>query len=237
LQDPKTAVALDDSASPSEGAAEEPLPEATYSLASTETTSQSVRFSTMSPAQCRAELRKRKIQVGRAAKATPGVATPVRIAGPVGKVRVVTPGPKSIYGVLDCRLLVVLAELEPALLALSVDQVYVDNFYRPHAHLPGRKSPSQHAFGLAIDIDGFHLTDGTVLRIEADFHGVLGGPVCGADAAFSERNRKSVLLRNIVCELSRRRVFNYLLTPNYDAAHRNHIHADIKRNSHDHVVR
>ncbi|MGC4065536.1 MAG: extensin family protein [Polyangiaceae bacterium] len=215
----------------------EPLPNATYSLVTADTTSDSLRISGISPAQCRAELRKRKIQVGRAAKATPGVATPVRITGPLGKLRVVTPGPKSVYGVLDCRLLLVLAELEPVFVELSVDQIYVDNFYRPHARLPGRNAPSQHAFGLAIDIDGFRMTDGTVLRIEEDFHGVLGAPVCGADAEFSERSRKAILLRNIVCELSRRRVFNYLLTPNYDAAHRNHIHADIKRNCRDHVVR
>jgi hypothetical protein len=214
------------------------LPKATYQTYQSDGDAQrSTRFSELSPAQCRAELRKRKIAVGRAMKPTPSVATPVRIVGPLGKVRIVTPGPKSIYGVLDCRLLLVLAELQPVFAELAIDQVYVDNFYRPRARLPGRNSPSQHSYGLAVDIYGFRLTDGTVLKIEEDFHGVVGGAVCGADAAFSEQNRKSVLLRNIVCELSRRRAFNYLLTPNYDAAHRNHIHADIKRNCREHVVR
>jgi hypothetical protein len=120
---------------------------------------------------------------------------------------------------------------------MSVVEVYVDNFYRPKAHLPGKKSPSQHAFGLAIDIAGFGLSDGTVLNIERDFGGVLGEAVCGANAGFSNRTRSSVLLRNIVCELAKLRAFNYLLTPNHDAAHHNHLHGDIKRNIRDYVVR
>jgi hypothetical protein len=120
---------------------------------------------------------------------------------------------------------------------MSVVEVYVDNFYRPKAHLPGKKSPSQHAFGLAIDIAGFGLSDGTVLNIERDFNGVVGEAVCGTNAGFSSRTRSSVLLRNIVCELAKLRAFNYLLTPNHDAAHHNHLHGDIKRNSRDYVVR
>jgi hypothetical protein len=195
------------------------------------------RFSRLQPWQCRAELRRRKLAVRAAGMPALGVASPVRIAGALGQIRVVTPGSKSVYGILDCRLLLLLAELEPVFVALSVREVYVDNFYRPKAHLPGKKSPSQHSFGLAIDIHGFGLTDGTVLNVEADFHGEIGGPVCGAAAAFSEITRKSVLLRNIVCELSMRRAFNYLLTPNHDTAHRNHLHGDIKRGAREHIVR
>jgi hypothetical protein len=130
-----------------------------------------------------------------------------------------------------------LSELGPTLTALSVKEVYVDNFYRPRAHLPGKKALSQHAFGLAIDIAGFGMKNGTHLNVERDFHGTLGAPVCGPEADMTEVNRESILLRNIVCELTRIGAFNYFLTPNHDAAHHNHLHGDIKLKARDHVVR
>jgi hypothetical protein len=195
------------------------------------------RFSSLQPWQCRDELRRRKIAVRVANLPARGVATPLRLVGPVGALRFVTPGQKSVYGILDCRLVLLLSELSSRLSVLSVKEVYVDNFYRPKAHLPGKKVPSQHALGLAVDIAGFGLSDGTVLNIERDFSGNIGAPVCGPDVVLSERTRQTVLLRNIVCELARLHAFNYLLTPNHDTAHRNHLHGDIKRSAREHVVR
>jgi hypothetical protein len=182
-------------------------------------------------------LKRRKLAVRAANLPAPGVASPLRLAGTVGPLRFVTPGVKSVYGILDCRLALLLSELGPTLAALNVKDVYVDNFYRPKARLPGKKALSQHALGLAIDIAGFGLVDGTVLNIERDFHGTIGAPVCGPEAAMSDGTRASVLLRNIVCELTRLGAFNYFLTPNHDVSHRNHLHGDIKRKTRDYVVR
>jgi hypothetical protein len=221
---------------------ERPLPERRY-LAALEPSNRHGKpladaFANLQSFQCRAELRKRKIVVRAANQPAPGVITPIRLAGTVGPLRFVTPGPKSPYGILDCRLAALFAELGSRLSSLSVKEVYVDNFYRRNAHLPGKKAlPSQHALGLAVDIAGFGLTDGTVLNVERDFHGAIGSPVCGPDAVLTEATRHAILLRNIVCEFARLGAFNYLLTPNYDVAHRNHLHADIKRNTRDHVVR
>ena len=83
------------------------------------------------------ELRRRRIAVQAANLPAPGVATPLRITGNMGEVRFVTPAVKSVYGILDCRMALLLSDLEPTLAALSVKEVYVDNFYRPKAHLPG----------------------------------------------------------------------------------------------------
>jgi hypothetical protein len=199
--------------------------------------SMSEQFANMQPWKCRLELRRRRIAVQAAKLPAPGVATPLRLAGNLGPIRFVTPGSKSVYGILDCRLALLLSELAPTLSTLSVKEVYVDNFYRPRAHLPGKKALSQHAFGLAIDIAGFGMTDGTRLNIERDFQGALGAPVCGSEALLFEATRESILLRNIVCKLARIGAFNYFLTPNYDAAHHNHLHGDIKSKTHDHVVR
>ncbi len=226
---------------PENGASPQALPEGTYSRPLENRASAGVplseKFANLQPWQCRKELLRRKIPVRGAGMPAPGVATPLRLRGPVGPVRFVTPNAKSKHGILDCRLALLIDEIAPHLAALSVEQVHVGNFYRPKSRLPSGNGRSQHAHGLAMDIFRFVLTDGTKLDIEPDFQGVLGKPVCGPGAAFSEKTREAVLLRNIVCELGRLGAFNYFLTPNYDVPHRNHLHADIKRGTRDHVVR
>ena len=195
------------------------------------------RYANLQPGACRAEVRRRRIMAVSAQGVALGVATPMRVTGALRGVRFVTPGPRSKHGILDCRLLLVLDELAAVLVEQGVAVVYVDGFYRPKAHLPGSKSPSQHAFGLAVDIHGFGMKDGTGLVIERDFAGGLGAPVCGADAMIQPESRASLTLRNVACAIARSKAFHYLLTPNYDAAHANHWHGDIKRGSKQHVLR
>jgi hypothetical protein len=197
----------------------------------------SSRYANLSPQACRAEVRRKKVQGVFATGMALGIATPMRLVGKLRDVRFVTPGPKSVHGMLDCRLVLLLDEVAEVLSAHDVTSVYVDGFYRPKAHLPGKKSPSQHAFGLAIDIHSFGMKDGRVLNVERDFAGRIGAPVCGEDAKVESERRESIELRNIVCALGRARVFNYLLTPNHDESHRNHLHGDIKRDGREQVVK
>ena len=167
-----------------------------------------------------------------------GIATPVRITGPLHGVRIISPGPKSVHGKLDCRLALLLDDLCAVLADVGVTAIHVDGFYRPKAHLPGkRRSPSQHSFGLAVDIHALGLSDGRTLVIERDFGGNIGDPVCGASARVEPETRDSIELRNIVCKIAAHRAFHYLLTPNHDLAHRNHLHCDIKRGARQHLVR
>lgn len=196
------------------------------------------RLASLSPAQCRAELQRRKLAIARAGGSTPGVATPVRLSGVLEGVRFLTPGRKSVYGVLDCRLSLVLAELAKLLAESGVAALHIDNMYRPRAHLPGSRKKSQHAYGMAVDIYGFTLADGTTLVVERDFHGTLGAPPCGPDARLApDSDTRALSLRNLFCTIARSRLFNYLLTPNYNEAHRDHIHLDIQRKTRAHVVR
>jgi hypothetical protein len=110
--------------------------------------------------------------------------------------------------------------------------------YRPRARLPGRRKKSQHAYGLAIDIYGFTLKDGTALVIERDFAGAIGGVPCGPEANVApDAPAATVSLRNLTCSIARARLFNHLLTPDYDAAHKNHLHADIARGGNEYTVR
>jgi len=73
--------------------------------------------------------------------------------------------------------------------------------------------------------------------VERDFGGQLGAPVCGETALVQPESRNSVDLRNIVCAMARAKAFHYLLTPNHDQAHANHVHGDIKRGGREHVIR
>jgi len=69
---------------------------------------------------------------------------------------------------------------------------------------------SEHAKGLAIDLAGFELADGTVVSVKKDWY--AGGK---AGAFLREVARSSC------------RVFNVVLTPNHDRFHTDHIHLDI----------
>lgn len=74
----------------------------------------------------------------------------------------------------------------------------------------GSSRLSQHALGLAIDIAGFRLSDGTTISVEHDW---------------SEPGPKRLFLRHVArraCEY-----FSVVLTPDSDADHHNHIHLDI----------
>jgi hypothetical protein len=199
--------------------------------------STATRLANLSTAQCSAELRKRGIKSKRAGKAAPGVASPLRLDAPLHGVRFVTPGQKSIYGILDCRLLLALDELAPRLAEQGVTEVRVDNMYRPHAKLPGQSKPSQHAYGLAVDIYGFTLTGGKRLEVEADWHGELGTPPCGPEGRLTEPVEASVTLRNLYCDVGRSGLFHHLLSPSYDLAHKNHLHFDIKRDSRELLIK
>jgi hypothetical protein len=68
---------------------------------------------------------------------------------------------------------------------------------------------SEHATANAIDIAGFTLADGTEIVIARDWHG--GGP----KAAFLRE------VRDGAC-----RLFSTVLSPDYNAAHANHLHLD-----------
>jgi hypothetical protein len=192
-------------------------------------TSPALRTANLSPAQCRAELGRRKIAVKGAGRPAPGVATPVRLAGTLSGVRFSTPSGKSPYGILDCRLVLALEAFARVLARHDVVEARIDNLYRPRARLPGRKKPSQHSYGLAADIMGFTLKDGRKLVVERDFGGALGTPPCGPESRVEPPTEAGLLLRNLVCAVAREGLFHYMLTPNYNTAHRDHLHFDIKR--------
>lgn len=76
-------------------------------------------------------------------------------------------------------------------------------------HISGRDAWSEHARADAIDIAGFRLTDGRRITVLRDWRG--GGP----EASFLHAVRAGA------CPL-----FATVLSPDYNAAHRDHLHLD-----------
>jgi len=174
-------------------------------------------------------MRARGLPVERVGGPTPGIATPVRLTGPLHGVTFRAPGRGSVFGVLDCRLVLALEELARVLERHAVAAIQIDNTYRPRARLPGNRKRSQHSYGLAADIRVIELADGRRLSVEQDWDGWLGGPACGPGSAPAAPSDETVALRNIVCAVAASAIFHHLLTPNFNAAHRDHLHFDIKR--------
>jgi len=199
--------------------------------------SRASRYAALSTEACRRELARRKLPVIAVKRATVGVSFPVRITGPLSGVRFVTPSKKSPYSILDCRLAIALSDFAEVLARHDVVTVQIDNMYRPKARLPGRKKPSQHSFGLAVDMTRFILKGGADLVIERDFEGEVGQPVCGGAARpASELSDSASKLRDLVCDVARSELFHHILTPNHDAAHRDHLHLDIAKGARQRII-
>lgn len=219
------------------------------------------RYAALSGAACRAEVAALALPVKAARGKTAGMVTPLELTGPLNGVRFVTP--RGVYGFMDCRLVLMLADLANHLSSFGVVEVQVNNTYRPGAERvsqspapkpkPAAKSKtttkktktaappkkpqperlSQHARGLAIDIDEFRLSDGRALNVERDWHGKRGEAPCGETSRVSNDDPAGVDLRDLVCSMARAAFCNHLITPSRDEAHENHVHCDIEEGANE----
>jgi len=98
---------------------------------------------------------------------------------------------------------------------------------RPHPRTTWAPPGTRHPAGLAIDVGLLHKRDGTWLSVESHFHGQIGAQTCGEGAPIPQDPRAREL-RELVCESQTAGVFTYVLTPNYNAAHVDHYHMEIK---------
>ena len=86
---------------------------------------------------------------------------------------------------------------------------------------------TRHPAGLAIDVATFRRDAGTTLSVAKDFAGHIGAKTCG-DGVPTPDSPAAKELQAIVCEAAAAHVFTYILTPNYNAAHRDHFHMEVK---------
>ncbi len=192
------------------------------------------RYGSMSSTRCEAELDARKIPYVREhTEGARGVDTPVRLTGPLhgvefrtnlsDKQRATTP-----WELADCRLILALDDFSEILSAHDIVDVRHYSMHRlvPKSW-PDDKPTKQHMAGNAIDAARFIARDGTVLDVDKHFNGALGAATCGDKASPRPATAEAVKLRSILCEAVERRLFNVVLTPNYNRPHKNHFHLEV----------
>jgi hypothetical protein len=141
-----------------------------------------------------------------------GVLTPVRITGAINGIAYHAMARLPL--VCDCRLALALHRAAPYLLQMGVEELHYSSAYSYRLMPSGRLS--QHAMGLAIDVHRVKIK-GQLYDVQEDF--VLGRENnCAADGP--PLNRMGCLLRAWG-------LFDWVLTPDFDRAHRNHFHLDI----------
>ena len=140
-----------------------------------------------------------------------GVKTPIIVDGPIEGIRFNSgSGPL----IADCRLVLALALVAPALTSYGVSDIRFSGAYVYRLSNKGRVS--LHAYGLAIDLHGFTRL-GTHYEIQHDFHKGIGvttdddAPIANG---FASRLRTSGL-------------FHEYLTPDDNADHHDHVHVGV----------
>jgi hypothetical protein len=194
------------------------------------------RYARLSPSDCLAQLGARKIQYTREAKAR-GVEIPVRIKGPLNGVLYRTDFPdrergKVPWEIFDCRLVLSLDDFGETLRAHSIVEVRIFSCFRPPPKsFPANEVGKRHEGALAVDVREFRKEDGTTLNVLEQFNGKLGAALCGPGAVPPNPDSAEAReLHEIACAAADSHLFNSVLTPNYNPAHKNHFHVELTPN-------
>ncbi len=193
------------------------------------------QYAHMSESQCYRELKRRKVSF-RPVEQARGVRYPVRVRGKIGSVtyrtnyrspeeRRTTP-----YEVYDCRLVLALYDLSKILWTHDIEEVRIFSAWRPPSkHWPEDKHGVRHPGALAADLQRFIKKTGESLSVAEHFNGEVGAALCGPEAAAPEPpTAQAQELRNIACEAAEQRIFQSILTPNYDRPHFDHFHVEVR---------
>ncbi len=182
---------------------------------------------------CEAELRKRGIAFERVGLA-PGVLAPVRLRGPLRGVTFRSELPpaeraKSALEIFDCRLVLALDDFAALLAARDVVEVVHLSAFRTKAQggCTPKYAGKQHCAALAVDLATFKKKDGSSLVVDRDFHGKIGLRTCTTTVRSQPRGRAAAELWGFVCDAADRALFHVLLTPNFNAQHKNHFHVEL----------
>jgi len=167
--------------------------------------------------------------------AQPGVTDPVTAKMPINGVPYKAVGatnPRAqLFG--DCTIIKSLAEAAPAFRERAIALVTDYGVYN-YRCIGGGTPPdcpngiSQHAYATAIDLAGFTTSDDTFFSVNDDW--VIDPDAEDTCAAPTEPG-KDQFLHELICELKTAGVWNIVLTPNYNADHRNHFHVDLTPDS------
>ena len=150
----------------------------------------------------------------------PGIAQGVEIDGPIGGVTYSSDAGKPL--VLDCSLVVSLAEAGRYMTDLGIDHATYSSAYQIR-NVRGTSHRSKHSFGLALDVHTFTGPSLGTLSVERDFEQGLGDEVDCIGAPLTEGG---AVLKTLECQLVRSGLFHLVLNPDYDSDHYNHFHLE-----------
>jgi hypothetical protein len=191
------------------------------------------RYANLSDDDALAELRRRGIPFVPAMPPMPGVRAPIRLLGPLHGVSIHSTLPPesrvtSVFEILDARLALALDDFTALLSKHDVVEIVHYTMYRPPAELVADPTKQiRHPAGLAIDVGAFRKRDGRWLAVGPHWPSAIGQKTCG-EGAREHWTREARELVSIVCEAMDQRIFHFMLTPDFDAAHADHVHLEIK---------
>jgi hypothetical protein len=190
-------------------------------------------YGQLSASACLALLEQRHIPYTRE-EPKRGVKIPVRLTGRVGGVLYRTDFPDGErasvpWEIFDCRLVLSLDDFGEVLRAHSIAEVRMFSAWRPPAKSwPMTEWGRRHQGALAIDVRELRKDNGEVLNVLEHFHGQLGGAQCVPAAQQPNPDSPEAReLHELVCAAAEAHVFNSILTPNYNPAHKNHFHLEL----------
>jgi hypothetical protein len=191
------------------------------------------RYASMAAAACEIELVRRGVPFVRG-EATPGVAAPIRLRGPLRGVSIhsalnAAARESSPMEIFDCRLVLALDDFAALANTRGITEMVHFGAYRPksaHGCTP-KYDGLQHCGGLAVDVGSFRRSDGTAWSVEKDFHGKIGTATCGSTAHPLSSTPASQGLWSLVCDSAARGIFHVILTPNHNQEHFNHLHLEV----------
>jgi hypothetical protein len=149
-----------------------------------------------------------------------GIAQAVEIQGALGGADL--SGPDAL--VIDCSLAVSLDEVGRYLRNLGIDKARFSSAYS-RRKVRGTDRLSKHSYGLAIDVAGFSGPDLGAMRIDRDYEQGLGDAL---DCVGRPMTKAGAVLKILQCQMVRSGLFHLVLSPDYDDAHHDHFHLEVK---------
>jgi hypothetical protein len=197
-------------------------------------TSPAVRYSNLSDVACLGELAARGVGF-EALPPVRGVRTPIRFQGELRGVRFVARVPPEARGrtteeIVDCRLALALDDLAGIARAHGVTAIHYFSAFRPKLESTSERGAARHGGALAFDLERVDrpMDRGGPLDVRADWTAVRDEAPCPPASRRAGPGRERDL-RALFCAIDDARLFNVMLTPNYDADHGNHLHLEVRR--------
>jgi hypothetical protein len=168
---------------------------------------------------CTDELEARHVAFKRASR--PGIANAVELTGTIGGIELASDDQALV---IDCSLAVSLDEAGRYLRGLGIAKASFSSAYS-RRNVRGTNRPSKHSFGLAIDVHTFTGPELGTLRVDRDYEQGLGDEV---DCVGAPLTQGGAVLKILQCQLVRSGLFHLVLSPDYDDAHHDHFHLEVK---------